>query len=41
MKAELDFCKLSSVAANPVLTTFVPEIAEQLSTVFQDCPYTV
>jgi hypothetical protein len=41
LKTEIDLCKLQSVTTNSVFVTFLPDIVDQLSTVFQPCPYSV
>jgi hypothetical protein len=41
LTTNLDLCQLQSVTTNSVFVTFLPDIANQLATVFQPCPYSV
>jgi hypothetical protein len=38
---DLDLCQLQSVTTNSLFLAFLPDISDQLSTVFQPCPYSV
>jgi hypothetical protein len=41
VNADIDFCKLNDVSANPLITTFFPLVGKELKNKFHACPYTV
>jgi hypothetical protein len=38
---EFDICQINKVGINPIVTTFVPNMAQQIDRIFHACPYEV